>query len=801
MAIAQQYYKPGVEFQISSVGQLEKFSSTEYTWTGRHLTSWTNEDGDIIELDKSDYMSNKLSSDLTGNWALNEYDVSATIISENGKVVITSKSNEKPLTAYLDRKDELVKSGVSKILFNSNLSIDCIPNDGYTAIRFQVNNSNLPTEKQYVHSSKTGQLSFKVSADFQSNDIEGLEVLATNGKMIFIPYSNAGNSIGYLGYRYGTGTSYPFNEYSDVANRCTIRSIKDSHNQISSVKGDAFFEGNGETGNRGLVSVDLPSLTSIGESAFAKCVNLSSISIPHVSSLPGGVFGSCEKLQSVYAPNLLSVSTGSVSFGSFSKSAISSADFPKLEFCGPLAFQFCNNLSSASLHNLSSIGRAAFYGCSKLTDIDIPNVVKIDNQVFQNCTSLSSINCNNISSIGDNSFDSCKNLVSVDFPQLMNIGGYAFQNCSSLASFENNNISSVASSTFSNCNSLSNISVPNVKTINGSSFQNCYNLLSLNIPHLKTINGNFAFENCSSLTSFDFPSLEYIGAFTFQGCKNIQFANISSTYTIGQNAFTNCSSLTSLDMQQVKKIEQYAFSNCSSIVSISLSDVESVPSMYSKNSFSGTPYGISCYVPDYLVNEFVTFGSWKQLHDDVKDDNHHFEYIGVNTEEKARFRVYTSDGCTCHFKYSQLEDGVLRVFKGTSGTSDIISPFKDNPYTNKINTIISIDDSYGKISAIGDYAFYNYQINLTSVNVPQVEKIGQHAFFNLHNLKEIRMTQIQDIPVLLDAHAFYRGGYQADPVSCYVPAFLIEDFMNDEKWKEAYDSKYVDFVGVGDKLS
>ena len=40
------------------------------------MTSWTNEDGDIIELDKVDYISNKLTTRLSGNWVANEHKVS-----------------------------------------------------------------------------------------------------------------------------------------------------------------------------------------------------------------------------------------------------------------------------------------------------------------------------------------------------------------------------------------------------------------------------------------------------------------------------------------------------------------------------------------------------------------------------------------------------------------------------------------------------------------------------------------------------------------------------------------------------
>ena len=45
MAIATQHYKLNEDTQLSTVQQLTAFSAADYVWTGRTLTSWTDDVG------------------------------------------------------------------------------------------------------------------------------------------------------------------------------------------------------------------------------------------------------------------------------------------------------------------------------------------------------------------------------------------------------------------------------------------------------------------------------------------------------------------------------------------------------------------------------------------------------------------------------------------------------------------------------------------------------------------------------------------------------------------------------------
>ena len=61
---------------------------------------------------------------------------------------------------------------------------------------------------------------------------------------------------------------------------------------------------------------------------------------------------------------------------------------------------------------MTSIGACAFYGCSSLEEVSIPNsVTSIGNDAFRDCSSLSCIVIpNSVTSIGTGAFVNCGNL-------------------------------------------------------------------------------------------------------------------------------------------------------------------------------------------------------------------------------------------------------------------------------------------------------------------------------------------------------------------------------------------------------
>ena len=257
--------------------------------------------------------------------------------------------------------------------------------------------------------------------------------------------------------------------------------------------------------------------------------------------------------------------------------------------------------------NVTSISNYAFYNCSSLTSIIIPNsVTSIGSGAFQNCYSLASIIIpNSVTSIGNNAFQNCSSLTSITIPNsVITISGYAFTGCPSLASIIiPNSITSIGNNVFQNCYALASIIIPNsVTSIGSGAFYGCYALTSIIIPNSVRSIGNNVFYNCYSLTSIIIPnSVTSIGSGAFQNCYSLASIIIPNSVTsIGNNAFQNCSSLTSITIpNSVITISGYAFTGCPSLASIIIPN--SVTSIGS-NAFQGCYSLTSITIPNSVTS-------------------------------------------------------------------------------------------------------------------------------------------------------------------------------------------------------
>ena len=106
------------------------------------------------------------------------------------------------------------------------------------------------------------------------------------------------------------------------------------------------------------------------------------------------------------------------------------------------AFFECSSLTSIVIPNsVKSIGKGAFRGCTSLTSVVIPDSVEsILGDAFAYCSALTSVVIGaSVTSIGQRAFNGCESLTSVSIPNsVTSIGDCAFSRCKSLVDIKYN---------------------------------------------------------------------------------------------------------------------------------------------------------------------------------------------------------------------------------------------------------------------------------------------------------------------------------------------------------------------------
>ena len=134
-------------------------------------------------------------------------------------------------------------------------------------------------------------------------------------------------------------------------------------------------------------------------------------------------------------------------------------------------------------YSVTTIGGRAFYDCSGLTSVTIPNsVTTINYSAFSRCSGLTSVTIpNSVTTIGEGAFHGCSGLTSVTIP---------------------NSVTTIGSSAFEGCTGLTSVTIPNsVTSIGVGAFNGCSSLTSVTLGKSVTTIGNSAFRGCSGLTS------------------------------------------------------------------------------------------------------------------------------------------------------------------------------------------------------------------------------------------------------------------------------------------------------------
>ena len=177
-------------------------------------------------------------------------------------------------------------------------------------------------------------------------------------------------------------------------------------------------------------------------------------------------------------------------------------------------------------------GKTLYYNITSDNTVEVTcysNFINYNNYVSGDVVIPSSVTNNgttySVTSIGDDAFYYCSGLTSVTIPNsVTSIGNYAFYYCSGLTSVTfPNSVTSIGNSAFYNCSGLTSVTIPNsVTSIGDRAFYECSSLTSVTIPNSVTSIGNDAFAGCSGLTSITIPnSVTFIGNYAFYGCNGL----------------------------------------------------------------------------------------------------------------------------------------------------------------------------------------------------------------------------------------------------------------------------------------
>ena len=562
-------------------------------------------------------------------------------------------------------------------------------------------------------------------------------------------FNYLGNLIEYFGLNYGSSTACPMN--------CGAKLTIDGEELINLVVPESITSINYYLfcGVNSLESVTLHNKVKfIGGMAFAYCSKLKELHIPSganalsVNSLAG--------LSSLESLTLASLETNGSNalFGSlfsgyeYENSVKITQKFNYVSSNSSYNFYLPKNLKNVNILS-GSIGNGAFSNISTIPNIVLgSNVQSIGSFAFYNCSSLTQIDLPNISSISSYAFANCSNLTQIDIPNSVeSVGDYAFNYCpkleiANIGEDEESLAQSIGEYAFENCGKLKQVNMFNITSIGSFAFSSCHKLKISDLPaSLVTLNEG-AFDGCLSIYSIKLHNkLETAGKYVFSGCSRlVEVYNATNTFKIDIDSVlgdanpyvihTSSSDETIID----SSIEDFKFTTVNGTKYLIAYEGDGNPNLPTdignyrirKYAFANLPKLTELILPSCVVGlETRSIYSCPNLEYISATSSISFSYNFILNSHK--FHTFNFNG--------SLEDWLKYNFATlSSNPMNYADEFMLNG--EKISSL-TVPNT---ISVINANAFYNFT-NLTSITInSNVIQLGNYAFKNCYNLVEVNLA-------------------------------------------------------------
>ena len=327
-------------------------------------------------------------------------------------------------------------------------------------------------------------------------------------------------------------------------------------------------------------------VTTIGNNAF-RAAAVQQVTIPStITTIGEYAFFNTSYLKNISVPSSVT-SIGAYAYGYAGRSTT-------------------ENQTLSIYNSVTSMGRGAFFKCSRLVTVTMGTGVKaIPQDCFYECTALQTITLPSaLKTIGESAFNGCTALKTVSFPStLTTIGPYAFKQ------------------------------IGNATTVNQT----------ISIPNSVTSMGRGAFFKCARLKTITFGTgVKAVPQDCCYQSTNLQTISFSSTLTsIGESAFNGCTALTTVEFPAtLTTFSPNTFLNCTALANIYVNWTSNIPTWNTVTNNSG----ITLHVPCGTKALYQAATGWKN-----------YTIAGVTTLQTVT--------CTCG------TGGKVKIDNGTAGTN------------------------------------------------------------------------------------------------------------------------------------